>query len=200
MELLRTYPIICVAPVFNRWNTCVLRVGVAGLCLSLGAVAFLAGCAAPQRTFRPAQDPATLDDVPFLHYLATVPVVTVDEGMRAVLLLTDTTIKRATFDQRFKVLRRFGAVKTAWHLRSGQVLNKGTLAHMLRTLCDLPYSVNERLALATGLGDRRYALKTCVYGGLLPYGLPHDPVAGGEMLSALTEAERYLESKSRNAP
>jgi hypothetical protein len=146
----------------------------------------------PLRTFEPAQDPGALDDVSFLHYLATVPVVTVDEGMRAVLLLEGEGARWPTFNERSKELHRIGAVKAAWHLQQEQILNKGTLAYMLRTICKLRRSFNERLAAATGIGDRRYALATCIHAGLLPYGLAHEPVTGGELLSALTAAERQL--------
>ncbi|GAF69285.1 unnamed protein product, partial [marine sediment metagenome] len=130
----------------------------------------------PRRTFQPEQDEASLDDVSFLHYLATVPVVTVDEGMRAVLLLTGDSTQWPTFEKRYEELRGRGAVKAAWRLRSGRILDKGTLAYMLRTVCSGARSLNEILASKTGIGDRRYALKACVDEGVLPHGLAHEPV------------------------
>ena len=174
--------------------------------LSCSTIVLLASCTLPQRSFQPAQDPAALDDVSFLHYLATVPVVTVDEGMRAVLLLVrDSNLAPATsqwptFDRRREALRRLGAVKAAWRLKPGRILDKGTLAYMLRTVCNVPRSLNEVLASVTGLGERRYALKTCIREGLLSQSLSHEPVIGGEILSALTNAERYLASKSADNP
>ncbi|UCC32570.1 MAG: hypothetical protein JSU86_09855 [Phycisphaerales bacterium] len=162
----------------------------------LGLVTMLQGgsCAMPQRTYQPAQDPATLDDVSFLHYLATVPVVTVDEGMRAVLLLAGDGARWSTFDQRYEELRGRGAVKEAWRLEPGRILDKGALAHMLQVICDLPRSLDDVLASKTGVGDRRYALKTCIHEGVMPYGVAHERVTGGELLSALTNAEGYLAS------
>ena len=160
--------------------------------VSLVGAAVGANCTAPHRSYQPTQDPATLDNVSFLHYLATVPVVTVDEGVRAVLLLADDPAARSTFDERIAALGHREAVKQAWHLQPDQILDKGTLAYMLRTVCRLRRSVNERLAASTGWGDRRYALQTCIHAKLLPYGLAHEPVTGGELLSALTAAERYL--------
>lgn len=152
------------------------------------------GCAMPQRTYQPAQDPATLDDVSFLHYLATVPVVTVAEGMRAVLLLAGDGARGSTFEQKYEELRGRGAVKEAWRLEPGQILDKGTLAHMLQVICDMPRSLDDVLASKTGVGDRRYALKTCIHEGVMPYGVAHERVTGGELLSALTNAEGYLGS------
>ena len=177
----------------NRDYRRVIRVLIA----VLGLVTMLQGgsCTMPQRTYQPAQDTATLDDVSFLHYLATVPVVTVDEGMRAVLLHTDDSARLSTFEQRYEELRRRGAVKQAWRLETGQILDKGTLAHMLKCICDIPHSLDDVLASRTGVGDRRYALKTCIHEGIMPYGLAHEPVTGGGLISALTIAERYVSSQ-----
>ena len=186
-------------------NHCRRRQGVRSRACScsisiLGIALLSAGCAAPQRTFEPAQDPATLDDVAFLHYLASIPVATVDEGMRAALLLKGVTVQPPSFEEHYRILRRIGAVRTTWRLSPDSILDKGTLAYMLATVCGLPRSLNELIAWTTGIGDRRYALKTCVHEGLMPYGLAYEPVKGGELLSALTEAERYLAAKSADQP
>lgn len=173
---------------------------IVALGLLLGAIACGAGCSMPRRTFQPEQDPATLDDMSFLHYLATVPVVTVDEGMQAVFLLTSERGQWPTFERRYEELRLRGAIKQVWHLEADGILSKGTLAYMLRTMCDLPYSLNELAASRSGLGDRRYALKTCVDEGILSYGLPHEPVTGAQLHSSLIDSERYMESHSQHAP
>lgn len=180
-------------PPRRRWR------GVAAR-FTLGAAAICAGCVSPQRAFQPDRDPAALDDVSFLHYLATVPVVTVDEGMRAMLLLKGVSLRRPTFERQFEMLHRIRAVRRTWRLSSGQVLDKGTLAYMLAELCGLRRSLDERIAWVTGLGDRRYALKTCVHEGLLPYGLAHEPVSGGELLTSLTEADRFLGLEADKRP
>ncbi|MCH7886209.1 MAG: glycosyltransferase, partial [Planctomycetes bacterium] len=123
-----------------------------------------------------------------------------DTHDNAVLLIVGSTEQLPAFDQQWDELSRRRAVLSTWHLQPGQVLDKATLAYMLRTLCDLPRSLNETLASATGLGDRRYALRTCIDGGLLPYGRPHDPVTGGELLSALTRAQDCGKGGSNLAP
>lgn len=173
---------------------------IVALGLLLGAIGCGAGCSMPRRTFQPEQDPTTLDDISFLHYLATVPVVTVDEGMQAVLLLTGEREKWPTFQRRYEELHGRGAIKTVWHLEAGRVLSKGTLAYMLRTVCDLPHSLSEVAASRCRLGDRRYALKTCADEGILSYGLPHEPVTGAALHSALIESERYMDLRVRNLP
>ncbi len=169
---------------------------VAGLCIS----ALASGCAAPKRVYKPGQDPSGLNDLAFVHYLAQVPVVTVDEGTRAVLMITGPTGRWPTYQQRVAELKRLGAIKDAWRLEPDQILTKGTLAYTIRTICELPGSLNESLSAVTGLGERRYALQTCVAERVLPFGRPGDPVTGGEILSAVTEAERYLAARKARKP
>ena len=135
-----------------------------------------AGCHAPTTATAPRQDTSAMSDIVFLHYLAAAPTVTVGEGQRAISMLLDRPDAACT--------------KESWGLVDDAVLDKGTFAYMLRTACDLPRGVNEVvLADTVGLGDRRYALKTCIYEGLMPYGRASDPITGGELLSALTSAE-----------
>ena len=162
----------------------------------LVALACASGCVSPRRAFTPAVDPATLDDVTFLHYLATVPVATVDEGCRAVLMLRDGGGSRTRESRRDRLID-LGALKATWSLAPDQILNKGTLAYMLRTICNMPRGLNETLAMRTGLGDRRYAIRTCAREGVLSYGLPHEPVTGGELVAAIAKADEYLEAKTR---
>lgn len=162
----------------------------------LVALACASGCVSLRRTFTPAVDPATLDDVTFLHYLATVPVATVDEGRRAVLMLRDNDGPQTPESRRDRLID-LGAIKETWSLAPDQILDKGTLAYMLRTLCDMPRGLNETLAIRTGLGDRRYAVRTCAHEGVLSYGLPHEPVTGGELVAAIAKADEYLEAKTR---
>lgn len=179
-----------VLPNSRSWVTC--RVWF--VCLVLAGSA---GCQAPQRTWKLGRDPDTMNATTFLHYLAATPVVSVDEGMRAVLMLTDEGSRFPTYERRREELLRRSAIKPQWKLQADQVLDKGTLAHMLRVACQLPRSVNERLFSPLNLGDRRYALHSCVHAGLLGYSLPSEPVRGGELLSAMTAAEQYL---SRRTP
>ncbi len=174
------------------------------LCLTLGSfitIGLLAGgCALPKRTYQPSVDPARLDDVRFLHYLATVPAVTVDEGMRGVLMLGDTNVSSMTFPERSAALQRQGAIRAAWGLERDRILDQGTLAHMLCAMCALPLSINQKLATRIQMGERRYALKVCIDGGLMPYGLPHAPVSGGALLSSLTAAGRRIAIQTSETP
>lgn len=175
------------------------RAGVAiqAITVALAVVLLvMPACVQPRRSFTPDVDSATLSDTVFLHYLARTPMVTVDEGARSVLLLVDSEDERSTATSRTNELLRRGAIKVAWGLDPNQVLDVGTLAHMLRVLCDVPAGLNDRIGDVTGLGDRRAALRTCHRAGLLPYSVPHAPVTGGALLTALVRAETYLDVSS----
>jgi hypothetical protein len=147
----------------------------------------------PRRSYEPPQAPDAMTDTAFLHYLATVPAATVDEGMRALLLLYGPTSCWPTFEQRRTELIRRGAVNDRWGLEADQLLDKGSLAFMSRSLLRVPRSVSEWLSVPTGLGDRRYALKTCVGEGLLPYATEYESVTGGELVTLLTRMETRIE-------
>ncbi len=172
----------------GRGTGCGWVVLVTAMCVATLAT----GCGRPHRLFQPSRDPDTLSDTTFLHYLATLPVVTVHEGTRAVLLLKGPTSNWPTFVDRTAELKRLGAFRDAWDLEQNQVLDKGTFFYMLSAVCGLPKSFNELLATATRRGGRRYALKKCIHAGLLPYGLAEEFLTGGEMVSALTKAESYV--------
>ena len=151
------------------------------------------GCAQRHRAYTPEVDPATLNDVVFMHYLARTPVVTVDEGQRAVLLLVGSTDEWPTPQARAAELTRRGAMKDSWNLNPEQLLDHGTLAHMLRVICNLPSGINDLMGEWFGIGDRRAALRTCTYEGLLPHNVPDQPVTGGDLQSALVRAESCLD-------
>lgn len=172
----------------TRRQACHPRGTCALLLLSLVLAA--AGCARPVRHFQPAVAHQALGDTAFLHYLATVPVATVDEGCRAVLLLTERDPLPDTFEARRAVLVEMGALREDWPLSADQQLDRGTLAHMLRTVCDLPRGLNETIFSPVGIAPRRFALRACVHAELLPPGPEHAPVSGGALLAAFSAAEK----------
>lgn len=163
------------------------------------AMLLAAGCTAPRRSFTPDVDPSALSDAAFLHYLRTAPVVTVDEGFRAVLMLNDRE-PFDTFELRFAHLQRTGAVRAEWIASPEQTLDMGTLAHLLMRMADVPPSLNDRIARRTGIGQRRYALRTCTDAGLLPHARPTDLVTGGQLLAAITRAQEAVESRAEQPP
>ena len=168
-----------------------------GKLLALALVALAGGCATPKRTFQPAQNHNALNEIEFVHYLAALPTVSVDEAYHAMLLLADGEDSATDFDQRRSILVSRGAVRESWGLGPDDVLDKGTLAYMIVKTCKLPGGVNDALLGSWGLGDRRYALRTAIWHEMVPYGVPYHAVTGGELLAAITTAAEYME---REAP
>jgi hypothetical protein len=170
------------------------------LVVALVASLCAGGCGAPKRSFQPEQDVDALSDAVFLHYIATVPVVTVDEGYRAMLMLAGLPERPRTYEERAAAMEKLGAIKPGWGLEADQVLDKGTLGYMLQVICDLPTGFSELWLSPMGIGDRRYALKACVHEGLLPYAPVYEPVTGGELLAAVTKAETYIAMHGPDSP
>lgn len=175
------------APLRGDWKT---NWRVPALVL-VGLFGTLGGCAY-SRQYEPSVDPNTLSDVQFVHYLVTVPVVTVEEGCRAVMIAADGEDSFSDHGERYAAMEQRGLVRAAWKLEGQQVLDTGTLAFMLSKVCSLPPSVNSVLLGSWGLGDRRYALKQAVRYNLIRYAPPYKSVTGGEMVAALASADEYM--------
>ncbi len=178
----------------NARNSSLVTRNLSGFALTT-VLLVQSSCVSPRRTFTPPLDLATLEDAGFLHYLATVPVVTVEEGVRAALLLDTNAAPASTFDERLILLTQRGAVRSEWQLQADQVLDHGTFAHILTVICGTTRSFSEILAASTGLGDRRYALKTCIDEGLLAHAMANEPVSGGQLVSALVRAENHIRTR-----
>jgi hypothetical protein len=159
--------------------------------LVAGLAVLLAGCS-NVRNYEPQLDPDTLDGTTFLHYLGTVPVVSVEEGCRAILLVADGTETLDSHEERYGELVRRGMVRTSWGLQPEHVLDKGSLAYMAARVCQLPRGVNSHLFGSWGLGDRRYAMRDVIAAGIMPYDVPEHAVRGGELLAALGKIDEYL--------
>jgi hypothetical protein len=85
-----------------------------------------------------------------------------------------------------------GIVEAAWELEESARLTKGTLAFMLaRTL-----GVKGGLTASVLGMTRRYALKECVYLGLMEEGATGQYVTGRELIDVVTNAEIYRQEGS----
>lgn len=150
-----------------------------------------AGCS--QRiTFEPSQDHNQFDSLEFIHLLAAQPMVTYDQGCRAILLVADGQESAKSFQERVMELESRGAVRGEWELEANNALDRGTLAYMIARTCQVPHGLNTWLSGFSGLGDRRYALKNVVRQGIMPYGLPYQIPTGGEVVAALAKADDYM--------
>lgn len=171
------------------------RGATAAACIAAMVIAPLTGCAPEIRRWTPPQSPDTLDDAAFLHYLAEAPTASVDEGVRAVLLLVETEGKPSTPEARMQAALDRGLVVPAWRLKPEHVLTRGVLAHMIRRACGIGTDLASAITAPTGLGDRRYAVRACAEERLLVYGSPDGWIRGGELLDAVSRADAYLEQR-----
>jgi len=162
-----------------------LRGGIALL------VAMLSGCAGP-RTFQPEKNPDSLSDEAFHGYLANVPLVSVEEAYRAVVILESGEDSQKSYDARRTYLEGKGIVRPEWGLEPGNVIDAGSVAYMVCQVCRIPGGVNYNLFGKMGLGDRRYALRELIYLNLWDDAGDYQYVTGGMLMALLSKADEYM--------
>ncbi len=160
--------------------------------LLLIALLAAAGCGAP-RGWQPDVDPNSLADVEFQAYLADAPVVTVAEGFRAMLILADGEDTCKTFEDRRAKLEERGIARPAWKLEPDHMLDKGTLAYMIRQICRIHGGINLNVFGSIGLGERRYALREMIYEDIMAESADFAVVRGGELVSAMSKADAWMQ-------
>lgn len=166
----------------------------ATLLTTLSCAALLSGCARPRQT-PPPVDPSKLSDDGFLHYLGEVPVVTVDEGFRAMLILADGEDTSKDFNDRYSKLVNRGIARREWELKAENVIDRGSVAAMVCRICRIGGGVNQRVFGSIGLADRRYAVRDLVYERIMADGPDYAGVKGGELIALLTKADGYMDEQ-----
>lgn len=172
----------------GRFN--ILRMTVA--CLGLALVA--GGCTAP-RTTKMEIDAKTLSDEGFLNYIANVPLVTVDEAYRAMLLLADGEETKETFEERRTELESRGIARAAWRLQPDNVIDMGSVAFMVCRICQIKGGINMHLFASWGLGDRRYALRELIFREMVDEAVEYQYVRGSDLFTLMRKADELMEKK-----
>ncbi len=150
------------------------------------------GCAGP-RTTPPVVPPETLSDPGFLAYLTEIPVVTVDEAYRAMLILADGQDGSVSFQERREKLESRGIARPAWELQPENVIDVGSVSYMICRICRINGGVNMRLFGEAGFGDRRYAMRELIYRGILEDAVDYQYVTGSTMFALMRKADAYME-------
>jgi len=151
----------------------------------------LAGCVPPHRD-PPSVDPNTLGDVEFQSYLATAPLVTVDEAYRAVLILADGEDTSKSFEERREKLESRGIARPSWHLSPEAIIDRGTLAWMICKICHIYGGVDLLVFGTLGVGDRRYAMRELIYEKIMDEGSAYWYVQGDELVAVLAKADEFM--------
>lgn len=130
----------------------------------------------------------------FLHeHLAKTSAVTVAEAYRAMLFLADGDDKHADFDARRAELESRKIARPEWGLSREACIDKGSVAYMICQIIKLQGGVNFNVfGRLTGLGDRRYAVRELAYLEIMPPASPHRYITGGELVDAISKADRYM--------
>ncbi len=152
------------------------------------------GCAGP-RTVEPSVDSTTLSDEGFQAYLAHVPLVTVDEAYRAMLILADGEDKLDGFEARKADLESRDIARAAWDLHPENVVDAGSVAYMVCRICRLPGGVNMNLFGSWGLGDRRYALRELIYRKMIQDSVDYQYMTGSALFALMSKADALMEKK-----
>jgi hypothetical protein len=174
---------------------CTGRVWAFGLVLGGWVLFGLAGgCAGPRLT-QPAVDPATLDDSAFQAYLADLPMITVNEACRAILILADGKDTTKDWSERSQELQKRGWIRSAWNLQPDNKADRGTVAYMICQVCRIVGGVDRLVLGSWGLGDRRYAYRELVYRDLMPDGTEWGYLTGGQMVALMGKADKLMEER-----
>jgi hypothetical protein len=164
-----------------------------GHLMAIACLLATVGCS--QRvSYTPSQNHETLDSAEFVHYLARQPMVTFGEACRAMLIVADGDEQSGSFDARRAELESRGIVRDAWGLSATDAVDRGTLAYMIFRTCDLPAGLSMSVFGQCSLGDRRYAMREVAYQRIMRPGPPYRIATGGELVSAMGNADDYLAS------
>ena len=161
------------------------------LLIPLGSIL---GCSGP-RLSETRVDPDSLDDSGFQFYLNEVPVVTVNEAYRAMLILADGEDGSENYAQRAQKLENRGIARAAWELQPDHVIDTGSVAYMVCRICELPGGINARTFGRLGLGDRRYAMRELIYREMIDEGVDYDYMTGSSLFALMRKADALQEKK-----
>ena len=159
------------------------------LVLSLGGV----GC---QRPVMRAETPA-MNDADFFMNLAYKDVASLADGYRAVALLHSQEAEEGLLnaaDAR-EYLVSEGIVPRSWHATGEAPLTKGELAYMVCQSLGLKGGVTMRIFGPS----KRYCLYEASYQELMVGGADYQYVSGGELVSTIDRADRYVQKREGQA-
>jgi len=154
----------------------------------------LAGCTQP-RAWQPEFDPNDLSDVGFQAYLAEVPLVTVSEAYRAMVILAEGEDPAADFAERERILLDRGIARAAWDLRPEDVIDTGAVAFMVCRIAEIRGGVNMHVFASWGPGDRRYALRELVYRRMIDDSVDYQYISGASLTGLMSKADALMAEK-----
>jgi len=162
--------------------------------LALGLSGFFTGCAGPRKE-QPTVKATDLSDEGFQAYLAEVSLVTVDEAYRAMLILADGQDGSKDFEERKQKLESRGIARAVWNLQPENVVDSGSVAHMVCRICKIGGGVNAMLFGSWGVGDRRYALRELIYREMIDEMVDYQYMTGAELYGLMRKADDLMSKR-----
>jgi len=155
------------------------------------------GCAAPRppETALSGVDPDTLSDSAFQVYLNRVPLVTVGEAYRAMLILADGKDGRDSFEARRQELESRDIVRSAWGLQREDVIDTASVSYMVCKICEMPGGINQVLFGSWGFGDRRSAMRELMFRGMIDDSFEYEYVTGSGLFALMRNADAHMKKK-----
>lgn len=137
-----------------------------------------------------------LDVDTFLHeHLPALPIVTVGEAYRSMLVLADGDDPYSSFAQREEALLTRGIIRLDWKLQREQAVDRGTIAYMVCKILGIKGGINRAVFGELGIGDRRYALREMVYQQVMAFSPPYRYITGAELIDVVGKADRLMAEK-----
>lgn len=164
---------------------------------TLLSLATLIGCAAPRppETALSGVNPDDLSDSAFQVYVNRVPLVTVAEAYRSMLILADGKDGRDSFEERRAELENRGIVRPAWGLQPENVIDTASVSYMVCKVCEMPGGINQVLFGSWGLGDRRSAMRELMFRGMIEDSIEYEYVTGSALFALMRNADAHMKKK-----
>ncbi len=140
------------------------------------------------------------DELDFIDCMVHKPKCTVADAVRAICMLESGGDIGQNYQQRYEYLKQRGIIRDNWHLKPEQWIDRGTLAYMLLKTAKIKGGINIFLFASWGLGDRRYAYREMLYHELMEEGVSYNYVSGPELITAVGNVDRYMQSTGEYSP
>jgi hypothetical protein len=140
-----------------------------------------------------AQDPTAVTG--WMRSLQGKPVVSYQDGLRAVAMLLDPELARQPWTTIKGRLMERDIVPKEWNYKPESNLDKGQLSYFLVKALGIDGGVMLRVLPTT----RRYAFRECQHAGLIVGDYMSEAVTGETLLAALFKADLYQDEGTLNS-
>lgn len=155
-------------------------------CFAVVICGTFACSSSPQVRFQPTP---VKESARFAREVVDKEVVTVGDGVAAILILIDRYEPNRPFEEQMEILIQQGVIgqKERTKLKDSDTLTRGTLAFLITGALETKGGLTMRIFGRSN----RYALRECIDCGIIEKGSAGSAVSGRELISVLSNAESY---------